>query len=128
MALSDSAVAVRKELSAAVLWRRALTAAQNEWRQLAEHGEVLGEEMIWQLLREKREYQRQLAVAGLKNWVRLTHAGLSDRRRRLLRLRYVQGESWAAITALTGRSKQYLMREHNRALEQIAHGERRERS
>lgn len=120
MALSERARTVKKQLSVVLSLRQVLTAVEEEWREMAGREELLGEDVIWQLILEKRALQRQLAAAGLRNWVRLRQAGLNDRRQRLLRLRYVNGEPWSLIVTVMGRSRQYLMREHNKALEQVA--------
>ena len=120
MALSDAAIAVKKRMSAVVTAQRALEAMQREWQELADDDRALGEDLVWQLLLEKRQLQRQVAGYGLKNWIRLRRAGVTGRRLQLMKLRYVKGLSWAAVIQAMDRSKQHLMREHNRALEQIA--------
>lgn len=119
MALSNEAMQLKKQMSVAVSLKRALEAMQEEWKALAESEECLGEELVWELLLEKRALQRQFAEITLKNWVRLRQCGLNSRRFRLMKLRYVQGCSWAEIIQNFGCSKQHLMREHNRALEQV---------
>lgn len=125
--LSKRAQALKKTMTAAVIARRAVSAAEDEWRELAQQDDELGEPLIWQLLAEKHALRRQWAALGLRNLARLQHSGLNDRRKRLLRLRYVQGLSWSAVTDAFGCSRQYLMREHNRALELLAAGEKEQR-
>lgn len=119
MALSKEAILLKRRLNAVVTLRRAVEAMREEWRQLAQSEEALGEELVWQLLLEKRSLQQQLAKISLRNWVLLRRCGLNERRLRLMNLRYVQGASWAEIIKQFGKSKQYLMREHNRALQQV---------
>lgn len=117
MALTPTAQAVKKQLSAAVAARRAVAALDDECRDLLARDEALGDGLIRQLLAEKRALRKQWAALSLRNYARLQHAPLNSRRRRLMRMRYVQGQTWAAITAAFGVSRQYLMREHNRSLE-----------
>ncbi len=121
--MSERAKAVKASMSGVLALRQALTAAQEEWRELSQTDGLLGEDLVWQLILEKRALERQLAAAGLKNWVRMRRAGLNDRRQRLLRLRYVKGEPWSVIVTNMGKSKQYLIREHNKALEQMVRTE-----
>ena len=120
MALSNMAIAVKKQMTAAVTLNRALQATGREWQELASSEEALGEDLVWQLLLEKRQLQRQAAKRSLRNWVWLRRARLNERRFRLMKLRYVQGLPWSKVIVAFGCSKQYLLREHNRALEQIA--------
>ena len=119
MALSERARAVKKQMSTAVALRREWELMREEWRQMATGDECLGEELIWQLLLEKRTLQRELTAVALKNLAWLQRCGLSERHRKLLCMRYVQGRSWAEIIDRLGKSKQYVLREHNRALEQV---------
>ncbi len=119
MSLSERAQAIKKQMSGVVTLRREWEAMREEWRQMARSEECWGEEFIWQLLLEKRALQRELAKAGLRNMARLQRSGLNERRRQLLYMRYVQGRSWADIVQTLGKSKQYVLREHNRALEQV---------
>lgn len=119
MSLSERAQAIKKQMSGVVTLRREWEAMREEWRQMARSEECWGEEFIWQLLLEKRALQRELAKAGLRNMARLQRSGLNERRRQLLHMRYVQGRSWADIVQTLGKSKQYVLREHNRALEQV---------
>ena len=119
MALSERAQVVKKQLGAVVVLRREWELMCEEWRQMASGDECLGEELIWQLLLEKRALQRELATVGLRNLARLQRGELNERRRRLMYMRYVQGRSWADIVKRLEKSKQYLLREHNRALEQV---------
>ena len=121
--LSERAKAVKKSLSGVLALRQALTATEEEWQELSQTDGLLGEDLVWQLILEKRALERQLAAAGLKNWVRIRQGGLNDRRQRLMRLRYVKGEPWSVIVTACAKSKQYLMREHNKALEQLARTE-----
>ncbi|MBQ6829553.1 MAG: hypothetical protein IJO59_00355 [Clostridia bacterium] len=119
MSLSERAQVMKKQMSGVVTLRREWEAMREEWRQMARSEECWGEEFIWQLLLEKRALQRELAKAGLRNMARLQRSGLNERRRQLLYMRYVQGRSWADIVQTLGKSKQYVLREHNRALEQV---------
>lgn len=119
MALSERAQMVKKQMSTVVILRREWELMREEWRQMASGDDCLGEELIWQLLLEKRMLQRELATVALQNLARLQRCGLSERHRKLLTMRYVQGRSWADIIATLGKSKQYVLREHNRALEQV---------
>lgn len=122
MALSEAAVTLKKKMSAAVTLRREWETMREEWREMACSDECLGEDLIWELLLQKRALERELAKAGLTNFARLQRAGLNERRKRLLHMRYVQGRSWADILQTLGKSKQYVLREHNRALEQAVKG------
>ncbi len=122
MALSEAAVTLKKKMSAAVTLRREWETMREEWREMACSDECLGEDLIWELLLQKRALERELAKAGLTNFARLQRAGLNERRKQLLHMRYVQGRSWADILQTLGKSKQYVLREHNRALEQVVKG------
>ncbi len=109
-------------MSVTVTLRREWEAMREEWRQMACSDECLGEDLIWELLLQKRALARELAKAGLQNVARLQQVGLNERRKQLLHMRYVQGRSWADIVQTLGKSKQYILREHNRALEQVVKG------
>lgn len=122
MALSEQAQRIKKEMNTVVVLRREWELMCDEWRQMALGDECWGEDLIWQLLLEKRALQRELAQVGLRNWMRLQGSNLSERHRQLLYRRYVQGRSWADIIRTLGKSKQYVLREHNRALEQVVKG------
>lgn len=115
----------KKQLTAAVAARRAVAALDDECRDLLARDEALGDGLIRQLLAEKRALRKQWAALSLRNYVRLRQAPLNPRRKRLMRMRYVQGQTWAAITAAFGLSRQYLMREHNRSLEILANQKER---
>lgn len=119
MALSEEARILKGRLSKTVTLRKMEEALKEEWRELAQTEEAIGEELVWQLLLEQRALRRQWAKSSLQNWVAMRGAPLNERRRELLYRRYVKGDSWAQIVRETHRSKGYLLREHNRALEQL---------
>ena len=128
MALSEGAVRLKQELMRAVTYQRALEAARLEWEDLLSLEETaewqpLSDKWVQEAQAERYALQKQLAQAQLENWARIRRVKLTDNRWRILRLRYVQGFTWARIVARCGCSKQYILREHNRALEQIAAGE-----
>ena len=125
MAISERAKALRERLSAAVTLRRTWEAAREEWHELLllEDDEALCE--MWprwaqELQQERREVQRQLAQAQLRNWALLRQVPLPQNQWRLLRWRYVEGQTWSQIEGRSGRSRQALNRLHNKALERLA--------
>lgn len=131
MALSERAIQVKEQLTVAVTLTRALEAARQEWEDLLYLGEAaewqpLAEQWVANVQAERYALQKQLAEAQLKNWAMLRRVRLTDGQWRIMRLRYVQGLTWAQMEERCGCSKQYLLREHNRALEQLASGENRE--
>lgn len=128
MALSERAVQLKTELMAAVTLTRALEAARQEWEDLLYLGEMaewqpLTEQWVANVQAERYALQKQLAQAQLKNWARIRQLKLTDGQWRVMRLRYVQGLTWAQIVERCGCTKQYVLREHNRALEQLARRE-----
>ena len=107
MALSERAVQLKTELMAAVTLTRALEAARQEWEDLLYLGEMaewqpLTEQWVANVQAERYALQKQLAQAQLKNWARIRQLKLTDGQWRVMRLRYVQGLTWAQIVERCG--------------------------
>ncbi len=125
MALSDGAMRMKAELQKAVSLRRELEAMDEEWRDMLlleeerclEDGDM---QLLHELHKERFAVRRALAARQLRNFSRLQHTLLSDLQRRIMRLRYVQGCTWGDLVGRLGLSKQYVLREHNKALERLA--------
>lgn len=122
MALSKQAEALKNRLQALVVDKRELEAVQAEWRDWLYREEECEEEtcalsVLEELYAERKALQKQVAKRQLQNWVVLQYAQVSGLQRRLLRMRYIQGRPWSNIIDSLGKSKQYLLREHNKALE-----------
>lgn len=134
MAISKQAEAVKQEMMQAVSLRREWEALESEWRDLLEAlegGTLLGESVfgtadedgltLAQVVdRERMAVRRALTERQLRNWARIRGGGLSSLQQRILGLRFVQGCTWGDLVARVGKAKQYLLREHNKALEQLA--------
>lgn len=126
MALSVGAEKMKAELQKVVALRRELRAMDEEWQDiLALEEEFAGmEEVDVQLLHdlhgERMAVRKALAAAQLRNFARLQHTALSELQRRIMRLRYIQGLPWSDLIERVGHSKQYLLREHNKALERLS--------
>ncbi len=123
MAISKEAETVKNEMMATVTMRRELVALEEEWRGLldvledADEGSFALAEAV---NRERMALRRTLTVQQLRNWARIQAGGLSPLQGRILGLRFVQGCTWSDITARLKKAKQYLLREHNKALETLA--------
>ncbi len=125
MALSKTAEAVKQEMMTAVQLKREVEALEKEWSDLllALEGDVCEEDgfgVAEQVQRERLALRRRLTRQQLKNWARVSGATLTPLQRRVLGLRYVQGCTWGDLTARLKKAKQYLLREHNKALEMLA--------
>ena len=127
MALSEQAQALKTQMQAVVADKRELEAVEAEWRDLLEFEEERlcgitdGElPIVTELFDERHRLRKALATHQLQNMARLQHALLTPLQRRVMRLRYVQGRAWREIVGYLGKTKQYLMREHNKALEILA--------
>lgn len=136
MAISKQAEAVKQEMMQAVSLRRECEALEREWRDLLEAlegGTLLGESVFGAVSededgltlaqvvdRERMAVRRALTERQLRNWARVRSGGLTPLQQRILGLRYVQGCTWGDLVARVGKAKQYLLREHNKALEQLA--------
>ena len=120
--ISRAGEEVKKEMMTAVTLRRELEAVEREWRDLLtvlEEGE-LGESeyaIAEAVNRERAALRRELTRQQLKNWARLSKAALTPLQRRVLGLRFVQGCPWSEIVERVQKAKQYLLREHNKALD-----------
>ncbi len=125
MALSVGAEKIKTELQKVVALRRELRAMDEEWQDiLALEEEFSGlEEVDMHLLHdlhtERMAVRKALAAAQLRNFSRIQHTLLTDFQRRIMRLRYVQGLTWSDLIVRIGNSKQYILREHNKALERL---------
>lgn len=134
MAISKQAEAVKQEMMQAVSLRRECEALEREWRDLLEalEGETLtgasvfgaasedGLTLAQVVDRERMAVRRALTERQLRNWARIRSGGLTPLQQRILGLRFVQGCTWGDLVARVGKAKQYLLREHNKALEQLA--------
>ncbi len=127
MAISKQAEAVKQEMLQAVTLRRELEAVECEWQDLlAVLEEAVGEAaaesfaVATAVHTERMALRRRLTEAQLSNWARICAGGLTPLQRRILGLRFVRGCTWSDLTEQVGKAKQYLLREHNKALEAIA--------
>ena len=129
MALSEKAQQVKTAMQRVVADKRELEAVEAEWRDLL----ALEEErlcsltdgelpIVTELFDERIGLRKTLATHQLQNIVRLQHASFTPLQRRIMRLRYVQGRTWSDIVGVLDKTKQYLLREHNKALEILAKG------
>ena len=130
--ISKEAEAIKQEMVQAVALRRELRALEEEWRDLLTIlEEAVGETAassftVAQAVNEQRAVlRRALAETQLKNWARIGGVTLSPTARRVMGLRYVLGYTWGDLVARVGKAKQYLLREHNKALEALARKEKR---
>ncbi len=127
MSLSEKAQELKTQMQAVVADKRELEAVEAEWRDLLDFEEERlcgiadGElPIVTELFDERRRLRKAIATHQLQNIVRLQHAAITPLQRRVLRLRYVQGNTWKEIVGYLGKTKQYLLREHNKALETLA--------
>ena len=127
MGLSEKAQELKTQMQAVVADKRELEAVEAEWRDLLDFEEERlcgltdGElPIVTELFDERGRLRKALATHQLQNIVRLQHAAITPLQRRVLRLRYVQGNTWKEIVGYLGKTKQYLLREHNKALEILA--------
>lgn len=123
MAIGKEAEKIKNEMMAAVTMRRELEAVEREWRELLEILEDADEggfALAEAVNRERMALRRELTAQQLHNWARIQAGELSPLQRRILGLRFVQGCTWSDITARLKKAKQYLLREHNKALETLA--------
>ena len=127
MSLSEQARDVKTQMQAVVADKRELEAVEAEWRDLLDFEEERlcgltdGElPIVTELFDERQQLRKRLAAHQLQNMVRLQHAVLTPLQRRVMRFRYVRGNTWREIVGVLGKTKQYLLREHNKALEILA--------
>ena len=127
MSLSEQAQVLKAEMQRVVADRRELEAVEAEWRDLLmlEEERLAGmtdEELpiITELFVERQALRKTLAAHQLHNLSVLQKAVLSGLQRRVMRMRYVQGRTWSEIVGDLQKTKQYLLREHNKALEILA--------
>ena len=127
MALSEKAQTIKCEMQAVVADKRELEAVEAEWRELL----LLEEErlceltdgelpIVTELFEERQRLRKRLATHQLRNFARLQHAPMIPLWRRIMRLRYIQGRTWSDIVGVLNKTKQYILREHNKALETLA--------
>ena len=127
MALSKRAEALKAQLQQVVTGKRELEALELEWRALLEFEEerlceqLCGGEMpcIEELYHERLALRRQVAVWQLENYRRLQHVTMSGLQRQIMRLRYIQGKPWGEMEELLCKTRQYLLRQHNKVLERM---------
>ena len=125
--IGKQAETVKNEMMQAVLLRRELEALEQEWSDLlAVLEDAVGETAassfaIAQVVNaERMAIRRRLAEAQLRNWARIGGAPLTPLQHRILGMRFVQGCTWGDLVDRIGKAKQYLLREHNKALETLA--------
>ena len=125
--ITKQAERVKTEMMPAVTWRRELEALEQEWNDLLWVLEdAVGETAASSFAvaetvnAERMQIRRRLAAAQLRNWARIHKAPLTPLQHRILGLRFVQGCSWGDLVTRVGKAKQYLLREHNKALEILA--------
>ena len=123
MAMSAEAEAIKKEMMAARIVRQELEQLEREWQDvllvLEEQGEAAEYAVLDTMNEERCALRRQLAEQQLRNWARISAGDLTPLQRRVLGLRYVRGCSWSDIIGRVGKVRQYLFREHNKALEKL---------
>ena len=123
MALSSEATAVKNEMLTALLVRRELETLETEWQELLfvleEQGETADYGVLDMLNEQRAVLRRQLTERQVRNWARITAGDLSPLQRRVLGLRYVRGCPWSDVVRKVGKVRQYLFREHNKALEKL---------
>ena len=126
MALSAGAEKIKAELQKAVALRRELTAMDEEWQDMlaleeeSTGWEAMDMQFLHDLHTERLAVRKALAARQLRNLARLQHTLLTDVQRRVMRLRYLQCLTWGDLIERMGYSKQYVLREHNKALERLA--------
>lgn len=124
MALSEKANRIKGRMMSVVMEQREHTAVEEECRDwlswYENHCDGEAESITAELLRSRLEVRRRLAEAQLHNIALLGRVTLTPFQRRIMRLRYVQGRTWSCIVEEVGKSKQYVLKEHNRALETLA--------
>lgn len=111
---------LKEWLSAVVTLRRACEALKEEFAQLAMNDEAFGDDLIWEMVLERRALGRELAQRGLRHRVLFERCDLKRIERQVLQLRYVQGKPWSQIASALGKTRSYLIRVHNRGLSKIA--------
>ncbi len=110
---------LKEWLSAVVTLRRACEALKEEFAQFVLNDDAVGEELIWEMILERRALGRELAQRGLRHRVLFERCALNPLERQVLQLRYVQGKPWSQIAAAIGKTRSYLIRVHNRALKKV---------
>ncbi len=111
---------LKEWLYAAVILRRTCDALKEEFAQLCLCDEAFGDDLIWEMVLERRALGRELAQRGLRHRVLFDRCDLNPLERQILQLRYVQGWRWSQIITSLKKSKAYLMRVHNRALHKVS--------
>lgn len=111
---------LKEWLYAVVILRRTCDALKEEFAQIAMCDEAIGDDLVWEMVLERRALGRELAQRGLRHRVLFDRCELNPLERKILQLRYVQGWRWSQIIKAIGKSKAYLMRVHNRALHKVS--------
>ena len=127
MALSEAAAAVKAAMVQVVADKGEIEALEQEWRDLLDvvetqvYEQTDGEVSISEEMHERRtRLRKRLAAHQLRNLAWMQGATLSALQRRVMRMRYLHGYRWEEILQRTDMTKQYLMREQNKALEAVA--------
>ncbi len=126
MGLSERAQVLKGELLQVVTGKQELKALEAEWQDAL----LWSEEMLYdaadgqsplilELAAERQRLRQWVAVRQMHNYMRLQAIPMTPLQRLVMRLRYVQGHTWGEIVQSVGKSKQYLLRQHNRVLEQM---------
>ncbi len=128
MAISNEAQAVKEELAAAITLRRELETLEKEWSELLtvmEDSDLPMSEFaaVEAVHRQRTAVRRALSACQIRNWARISKAALTPFQQRILGLRYVRNLTWSDLLVTVRRSKQYVLREHNKALERLVHSE-----
>ncbi len=110
---------LKEWLSAAVTLRRACEALKEEFAQLAMNDDAIGDDLVWEMVLERRALGRELAQRGLRHRALFERCDLKRIERQVLQLRYVQGKPWSQIAASLGKTRSYLIRVHNRGLTKV---------
>lgn len=132
MALNERAEQVKREMMTVVTLRRELEELDEEWRGLWQaiedsdgNGETVEFAVVQAVHDERQALRRRLVQHQLRNWARIGTVPLTPLQRRLMGLRFVRGCTWSDIVEQMQKAKQYLLREHNKALERLAEGPRK---
>ena len=127
--MDNEALAVKQELMTAVTLKRELEALDAEWHDLLavleEQGDSAEFAVAESVNRQRIAARRALTECRLRNWARICAGDLTPLQRRILGLRYVRGCTWSDLIAQIKKAKQYLLREHNKALVKLVESELR---
>ena len=128
MAIGMIAEEIKQEMMEAVTLRREWEMLEQERHDLllaleesvaTESDFVIAEEVA----RECEALRRALTKRQLRNWARINRVPMTPLQKRVLGMRFVRGCPWGDIIREQKKAKQYLIREHNKALNKVAEPE-----